>query len=200
MPQYNHRMTVFDPIQLEYEYMPNDDFYFAIDAEITHAYSFRNKQWQNPSHIEARFGRTYFYNNQTHVRPMLGAGAYRDLKVEKQHVYCGSLQQFVHVDDLKRPVIGYGFVGVGVDHEFNDRFAVGVDVKALIGSTISKQNQMEKAVFGDKSLYLGADVSVPMMVRFGALRNWELRIEPYSLVWNDGNKYVGSRSGLAYRF
>lgn len=200
MPQHSHRMTVFSPSHLSYEYLPNDDIYIGVDAEANHSYNVKTKHSAIPAHLELTLGRSYFYNYDTHFRPLLGGGIMRDLRTFEVTEWSFEHGQFVTLDELKSIGIGYGLIGATVDHEFNSRLALGLTVKAIVGGPIGHMNPNERSVFGSKSVYYGGDFSLPLMLRLGAQRNWEIRLEPYALVLNDGNRYIGHRSGVAYRF
>lgn len=200
MPQHNHRMTVFSMSHLSYEYLPNDDIYIGVDAEANHSYNIKTKRSAVPAHFELMLGRSYFYNYNTHFRPIVGGGVMRDLRTFEARAWSREYGQFVTLDEFKSVAIGYGLIGAAVDHEFNSRLAIGLTVKGIVGGPIGHMNRNEKNIFGEKSVYYGIDASLPLMLRLGAQRNWEIRLEPYALVLNDGNQYIGHRSGVAYRF
>lgn len=200
MPQHSHRMTVFSPNHLSYEYMANDDLYFKVDGEIDTAYDTAKDTQVHPAHFELKFGRTYFLNDQDHVRPVLGGGIYRDLRAFEVVEYSREFGKWLTVDELQNVAIGYGLIGVDVDHEFNSRLALGLSIKGIIGGPIGTLSRAEQNIFPAKSVYFGGDFSLPFMIRLGSTRNWELRLEPYALVINDGTRYIGHRSGVAYRF
>jgi hypothetical protein len=110
------------------------------------------------------------------------------------------LNQWVIVDEIKHPSFAYGFLGVMMEHEFNSRLALGLNVKALVGGVVGKCDRQQREYFGVKNVYFGGDVSLPFTIRMGASRNWDLRLEPFAVVTNHGDRYIGHRSAIAYRF
>lgn len=199
-PQYNHRMTVFTPAHIGYEYMPNDDFYFGVDAAVHDTYNIEKRNTAMPAELQIRMGRSYFFGGKDHVRPIMGGAITREMTVRKFHGYSYEFDQWVVLDELQPPAIAYGFLGVMLEREFNDRVALGLNVKGLVGGVVGKCNVNQRRIFGVKDVYYGADVSLPFTIRLGQDRHWDIRIEPFALVLNDGNRYLGHRSAVAYRF
>ena len=171
---YNSRVSIH-PTHYSYEYLASDELYFAFDAHKACSYS------QNDlpvAHIigDLRLGRNTQLGTDTAVRPFIGVTAIRSLSF------------------LMDPTKMYGMVGFSVEQTFADLLTVGVTAKGLLGGIVGKNYSQER------KLYYGVDVSVPLTVRFGRTSHWEMRLEPFVLALNDGEYYLGHRSGLAYRF
>jgi hypothetical protein len=193
-------MVVFNTGHIGYEFMPNNDLYIGVDTLVTEMYNTTTKRSAVPASLEVRFGRSYFLDGQHHIRPILGGGIARDLKVVDFLDYSNEFHQWVKLDELKHPTLAYGFLGVMLEHEFNSRLALGLNVKALIGGVVGKCDRQQREYFNVKSIYYAGDISLPFTIRMGSARNWDLRLEPFALVMNDGNRYIGHRSAIAYRF
>lgn len=172
--QFNHRVSVH-PTHYSYEYLAPDEVYFSFDANKNQSYT---KDDVMVSHIvgDFRVGRNLEFSPDTVVRPFVGVSASRNISY------------------LMDPVKMFGVVGFGLEKTVADIFTVGLTTKGLFGGIVGK-------TYGhDRKWCFGVDMSLPITVKFGRTSHWEMRLEPFAVVLNDGNQYLGHRSGLAYRF
>lgn len=199
-PQYDHRMTVFHPAHIGYEYLPNDDLYLGVEVVGTEVYNVKTKGSAIPAFLEVRGGRSYFYNGQDHIRPFIGGMLGKDLKTRKVTQYAREFGQFVDLCEIECPLLAFGFVGCTVEREFNSRLSLGLTAKAMIGGPVQKSSKYQEYTYGLRDILYGADLSMPFTIRLGEARNWDIRLEPFAVVMNGNVRYLGHRSAIAYRF
>ncbi len=198
--EYDNRIGVFYPMNLVYERIKTDAFYFGIEAWATYVLS-NDKGHSNRflGDAEIRMGYNYFYNKRDHITPFVGAGVIKDFckeRSETRFFFNGTFVRSEHHYYQKSPVV-YGVFGLLYDHEFNSIFNLGVNFKGLIGGGVGSNHKNWGSTVG------GIDVSLPITFRFGYHRHWDLRLEPFYIYLNSSHfsrNYFGGRGTLGYRF
>lgn len=191
MLHYDHRMVVFHPLHQAYEYIPLNDFYVGANLQTDPVYR------SDGNHVlhgftEVRFGRSLCLGNGNLVRVALGIGCMKDQRIISYKKWHSG--DFISLSERGEPSIAYGLVGVMFEHQLTPTVVVGFNTKILGGGVAGNH------YWSTQDFHFGADVAVPVTFAFGNFRNWELKLEPFGLVMNNGNKYIGHRSALAYRF
>lgn len=188
-PQYNHRMAVFHPAHVSYEYSKPADFY--VHAKLYAACAKKAEQTVNLVSGEAMVGWNLDVASGTFVRPVVGVTWVR----EYSDTYATDFGTYRYYHAVRTmPDLLHGAVGVMAEHAFNDIFSVGASAKLLLGGPVGKKLSM------DRDFIYGGEFALPVTIRFGATSHWDLRLEPFFVVRNDTVKYLSHRSAIAYRF
>jgi hypothetical protein len=174
--EYHNRVALFSPSHQTYERIKPDALYWGLEGWLVPTIN-------NNGLLDAEFrmGYNFFYNGVDHLTPFAGMGYIENFSKHHHH----------------KLGIAYGTVGFLYDHEFGSVFNMGINVKGLIGGQAGKKH------LNLGSPVIGADIAVPLTLRFGRHRHWDCRIEPFYTYLHGVNvsaDYVGFRSTLGYRF
>ncbi len=180
--QYNNRMNVFSINYQAYERIKPDALYAKVSGyyvpELNHTS-------QALLDTEFRLGYNFLFNKKDHLTPFAGVGYLQDFHHHHHHT-------------THRPGIVYSSIGLLYDHEFNTIFNLGFGTRMLLGGAI---NQKDSNKWGNP--VVAVEASLPITFRFGRLRHWDYRIEPFNLYVHGSStaqNYVGFRNSFGYRF
>ncbi len=172
--EYNNRMSVFSPLHQVYERTKPNAFYAGVEGWFA---------CPGVAEGDLRMGYNFFWNGRDHFTPFAGVGVFKDIHHHHHH--------------HSKPAIVYGAAGFLYDHEFTSWFTLGLNVKGMLGGAVSEKH------FDWGSPVGGADVALPITFRFGKLRHWDYRIEPFNICLHGSNatqNYFGFRNTIGYRF
>lgn len=205
--EYNNRMAVFNLDHQVYERTKPNAFYVGVEAwkhclkkgkwdENNYQWPLLfNKTYRNTlNEIELRMGYNFFFEGRAHFTPFAGVGY---LKNSINYSYYDKTCACDINSFYNRPRISYGTIGYLYDYEIADVFALGANLKGILGV----QN-LNRGISSDR-LVKGFDVAFPITFRFGYKRHWDLRIEPFRLFFKGNDVYencFGFRSTIGYRF
>lgn len=192
--EYDNRI-LFGIVQFGYERIKPNDVYAGVQGwflPITTGHSPRI------SEFEFRTGYNFFFNQRDHLTPIAGVGVFKDLHKHHYHSILDSYFFKETQSSYTKSAVVYGTLGFLYEHEFNNLFALGLNVKGMLGgSTSNKWYEKWGSPVG------GLDLSVPITFRFAKGRRWYACIEPYNIYLHGSNTsrdYFGFRNTFGYRF
>lgn len=190
---YNHRVVIFHPNHHGYEYLPESGLYVGFDVYSSDVYSTTNS-YDSFVFSDLRIGMSCQAGQDSTVRPFVGVSIQRNMRESQKWLWNSKAKNFLAFANLDEPIAGYGLLGVTSETSLNEFVSVGVTTKFLAGTQIAHLGESER------TFLWGVDMSLPVTVRLGSASHWELKLDPFAVVLNDGSRYVGHRSALAYRF
>ncbi|NNM43762.1 MAG: hypothetical protein HKM07_05415 [Chlamydiae bacterium] len=187
--EYDNRI-LFGIVQFGYERIKPNDVYVGVQGWFLPIIENNNP---GISEFEVRTGYNFFFNQRDHLTPIAGVGVFKDF--HKKHFHSSCLWE---KHSYTKSAVVYGTVGFLYEHEFNNLFALGLNVKGMLGGSTS--NEWYKKW---RSTVGGIDVSVPITFRFAKGRRWYACIEPFNIYLHGSNisrDYFGFRNTFGYRF
>lgn len=149
---------------------------------------YRDKATGTFANAEVRAGYNFHGQEKFYFTPFLGVGGYHTRPQSMHYV-----QNWL-----------YAAMGMKTDYEINRSLNIGLNLKGT--RAIYLEQRMKKhhysAARHDTSNALGYEVSLPLTVRMGQGRGWDMRLEPYYLKLNsqsDAN-VLGGQMTFSARF
>lgn len=155
-------------------------------TDKTHVY--RDKSTGAFANAETRFGYNFRGNKNFYFTPFLGLGGYHTRPKSMHYV-----QNWL-----------YAAMGMRSDYEINRSLNVGLNLKGT--RAIYLEQRMKKHNHSvsrhNTSNALGYEVSLPLTVRMGEGRGWDIRLEPYYLKLNSDSdaNVLGGQMTFSARF
>lgn len=183
-PPYYHRLN-FSLSRVGYEYIKPESLYVGGEAWMMLCYgSFPFERTM--AEAEVRTGYNFLLNEEDRFTPVIGLGYFQNRGL-------GGCRDSKHHEDKQG--LWYITLGALYEHQFNNVFDLGVNLKGLLGHCTGKKR------WGDP--VWGFDLSLPLTFHFGERRNWDIRLEPFYIQMFGPRKthdFAGGRSSFGYRF
>jgi hypothetical protein len=142
-----------------------------IRAKSHETHIYRSKVNGAFSNVELRGGYNFHGNSPVFFTPFAGLGGYHTRPLRSIHY----VQNWL-----------YAALGMKLDYEASSHMNIGMNVKGTRALYLEQRIKKNKysASYHNNSNALGYEISLPLTLRMGPARDWDLRLEPYYLKLN----------------
>jgi hypothetical protein len=204
---YPNRMVVFNLYYLSYEHIEPDSVYVGLSYWKSYPLIAHTPHRHLPigkiSNGEFDLGYHFYYLSKDHFTPLVGIGVFND-STKTRIVYT---ERTSHTNGLPKTTtvvshknvhlspIAYGTVGFLYEHEFNNRVSLGFNLRGMVGRPTKHKHWGSRVI--------GYHLDVPLTLRLGKTRHWDLRLDPFYINLEGQRftqEYFGFNNSIGYRF
>lgn len=160
--------------------------HIRTSADKAHVY--KDKSTGTFANGEIRVGYNFHGENKFFFTPFVGLGAYHTRPLSQHYV-----QNWLYVA-----------VGAKTDYEVNENFNIGLNLKGT--QALYLEQRVKKHGYSasrhSTSNALGYEIGLPLTMRVGEKRDWDIRLEPYYLKLNchSDSNIAGGRLTASVRY